>query len=81
MKGNRTLRYFSGYIKKLPQLSFKEKYILRKRSRGKTLEELGKKFEVTEGRIRQIERVAIVKIKNKIYQQKLFSKKSVDNTY
>jgi len=58
---------------KLPQLSFKEKDILSSRLKKVTLEIIGSKYAVTEARIRQIERAAIRKIKNKLYQQKLFN--------
>jgi DNA-directed RNA polymerase sigma subunit (sigma70/sigma32) len=74
MRGNRTLRYFAAHVKKLPFLTFREKYVLKKRSKGITLEKIGKKFGVTEGRIRQIEKAAIQKIKSGIHQQKLFEK-------
>ncbi len=74
MRGNRTLRHFTAYIKRLPFLSLKEKYILSKRAQGLTLEKIGKKFGVTEGRIRQIEKKAISKIKIGVYQLKLFDK-------
>ena len=74
MRGNRTLHYFTAHIKKLPFLTFREKYVLRKRSRGITLEKIGLKFNVTEARIRQIEKEAIKKIKSGLYQQKLFNK-------
>ncbi len=73
MRGNRTLRYFTAHIRKLPQLSFKEKDILSSRLKKVTLEIIGSKYAVTEARIRQIERAAIRKIKNKLYQQKLFN--------
>ncbi len=72
MRSNKTLSYFLRYIKKLPQLNFKEKYILARRLRKKTLEGIGKKFSVTEARVRQIEKIAITKIKRGIYQQELF---------
>ena len=72
MRGNRTIRYFSYFIKNIPQLTSKEKVILRKRLKRVTLENLGSDFEVTEGRIRQIEKKAIAKIRSKIYQLSLF---------
>lgn len=74
MRANRTLRYFTAHIKKLPFLTFREKFVLRKRSKGETLEKIGLKFQVTEARIRQIEKEAIQKIKSGLYQQKLFEK-------
>lgn len=72
MRGNRTIRYFSYFIKNIPQLSNKEKRVLSQRLHGTTLEDIGKEFELTEGRIRQIERSAIAKIKSKVYQMSLF---------
>jgi len=72
MRANRTLRYFAAYVKKLPFLSFREKYVLKKRSKGITLEKIGKKFGLTEARIRQVEKEAIKKIKSGLFQQKLF---------
>lgn len=74
MRANRTLRYFAAHVKNLPFLSFREKYVLKKRSKGVTLDKIGQKFGVTEGRIRQIEKSAINKIKSGLYQQKLFEK-------
>lgn len=74
MRANRTLRYFAAHIKKLPFLTNREKYTLIKRTKGLTLEKIGSKFQVTESRIRQIEKEAIKKIKTGFYQQKLFEK-------
>ena len=74
MRANRTLRYFVAHVKKLPFLTFRERYVLRKRSKGVTLEKIGQKFNVTEGRIRQIEKEAIKKIQSGLYQQKLFGR-------
>lgn len=78
MKANKTIKYFTSHIRKLPQLTPKEKTILIKRLKENTLEKIGEKYGVTEGRIRQIEKSAITKIKRKIYQQSLF-KKSYNN--
>lgn len=72
MRGNRTVRYFSYFLKTVPQLTQKEKTILINRLKEKTLREIGINYNVTEGRIRQIEKGAIQKIKNKIYQMTLF---------
>jgi len=72
MRGNRTIRYFSYFVKSIPQLTNKEKIVLRSRLKKVTLDNLGSQFEVTEGRIRQIEKSAIGKIKSKIYQMSLF---------
>lgn len=78
MRGNRTISYFSAQIKKLPQLTQKEKDILVKRLAFSTLEKIGDGFDVTEGRIRQIEKKAIAKIKSKTPQLSLF-KKIIEN--
>lgn len=72
MRANRTIRYFTAHIKKLPQLTSKEKEVLIKRLKMITLEKTGINYKVTEGRIRQIEKKALSKIRSKIYQQKLF---------
>ena len=74
MRANRTRRYFAAHIKKFPHLSIREKDILIKRLRSITLEKIGKKYGVTEARIRQIEKAAIFKIKLKGHQLKLFKK-------
>ena len=76
MRGNRTFRYFSAHILNLPHLSSKEKDVLIRRLKTITLENIGKKYQVTEGRIRQIEREALRKVKSKSYQQRLFKDKS-----
>jgi len=72
MRGNRTIRYFTAHIKKLAPLNLKEKDVLMRRLKEVTLREVGETHNVTEGRIRQIEKAALKKIKSKIYQQKLF---------
>ena len=78
MRANRTLRYFTAHIKKLPHLTSREKEVLVKRLRARTLEGIGKKFNLTEGRVRQIEKKAIAKIRSKNYQQILFNYKKVE---
>lgn len=72
MRANRTIRYFAAHINKLPQLTAKEKEVLISRLKMTTLENTGSRYHVTEGRIRQIEKGALTKIRSKIYQQKLF---------
>ncbi|KKR10987.1 MAG: hypothetical protein UT39_C0012G0009 [Candidatus Woesebacteria bacterium GW2011_GWA1_39_21] len=74
MRSNRTLKYFSFFVKKIPALSGKEREVLLKRLRKKTLTSIGKNYGVTEGRIRQIERTALLKIKSKSHQLALFRK-------
>ncbi|OGM59949.1 hypothetical protein A3A75_00015 [Candidatus Woesebacteria bacterium RIFCSPLOWO2_01_FULL_39_10] len=75
MRANRTLRYFTAHIRKLPHLTSKEKDVLARRLRKVTLEKIGILFDVTEGRIRQIEKVAIKKVRSKHFQQALFELK------
>lgn len=75
MRANRTLRYFTAHIRKLPHLTSKEKDVLVRRLRKVTLEKIGILFDVTEGRIRQIEKVAIKKVRSKHFQQALFELK------
>lgn len=70
--GNQTIHYFKQIIERSDKLNKKEKEILIKRIRGKTLEEIGKKYKVTAERIRQIEEIAIKKFLKKIYQLVLF---------
>ena len=72
MQRNRTVRYFTAFVRNLPHLTSKEKIVLIRRLKTETLERIGKKFGVTEGRVRQIERQAIKKTKSKVYQQRLF---------
>ncbi|HLE49198.1 MAG TPA: sigma factor-like helix-turn-helix DNA-binding protein [Patescibacteria group bacterium] len=74
MRSNQTQRYFRNFIKKIPNLSGKEKDVLLKRLRRETLENIGKPFKLTEGRIRQIEHTALVKLKSKKRQLALFRK-------
>ena len=72
MRSNQTLKYFSYFVKHTPQLTEKEKKVLFERLKEVTLSKIGKSFNFTEGRIRQIEKGAIAKIKSKIYQLSLF---------
>jgi len=66
------VRYFSFLIKSLPQLTGREKEVLIRRLKARTLDKIGGKFDLTEGRIRQIERTAILKVKSKAKQLALF---------
>jgi len=74
MRSNRTLRFFNFYIKRMYQLTGREKIVLIGRLKFKTLEGVGKSLNLTEARIRQIERAAISKIKNKEKQLVLFKR-------
>jgi len=77
MRSNRTLKYFRYFIKKAPDLTGKERTVLFKRLRRISLEEIGKIFNVTEGRIRQIERLAVSKMRSKVRQLNLFKKSNL----
>jgi DNA-directed RNA polymerase sigma subunit (sigma70/sigma32) len=72
MRSNQTLKYFRFFIKHIPQLNGREKEVLLKRLKRVTLEKIGEFFGLTEGRIRQIEKLAIAKIKRKSQQLALF---------
>jgi DNA-directed RNA polymerase sigma subunit (sigma70/sigma32) len=76
MRSNQTRKYFSSFVKSLPQLSHKEKEVLIRRLKGKTLTAIGRKLGVTEGRIRQIEGAAVAKAKDKMRQLSLFRRLS-----
>jgi DNA-directed RNA polymerase sigma subunit (sigma70/sigma32) len=77
MRANRTISYFAAHIRKLPNLTSKEKDIIIRRLRSVTLEKIGNNYSVTEARIRQIEKSAIFKIKLKAYQLRLFKKGNI----
>ena len=49
-----------------------EKDVLIQRLHKITLEKIGYAYSLTEARIRQIEKIAIKKVKSKLYQQILF---------
>lgn len=70
--GNQTINCFKKIIEESDKLNKKEKEILIKRVKGKTLEDIGKKYKVTAERIRQIEEYAVNKFLKKIYQLVLF---------
>lgn len=74
MRKNKTLSYFSKLIENIPELTTKEREILYKRLHSKTLTKIGKKLQVSEARIRQIEFDAITKMRFKWHQLKLFPK-------
>lgn len=75
MRANRTIRYFIAHLKNLPHLTSKEKDVLIKRLKSFTLEKIGANYSITEGRIRQIEKNALRKVKSKSVQQRLFEDK------
>lgn len=74
MLANRTLSCFAAHIRNLPHLTTREKEVLVGRIGCVTLEKIGSKFTLTEGRIRQIERGALKKVDSKFVQQELLSK-------
>lgn len=69
---NRTVEYFVSIVQNSKELSKKEKEVLAKRLRDKTLENIAKKYKVTGERIRQIEEKALLKFLAKICQLNLF---------
>ena len=72
MRSNQTLKYFFYFVEHISQLTGKEKKVLFGRLKETTLSKIGESFNLTEGRIRQIEKEAIAKIKSKIHQLSLF---------
>lgn len=72
--GNKTIGYFVSLVEGSDKLNKKEKDVLAKRAKGRTLEKIGKKYKVSGERIRQIEGVALIKFMKKIYQLLLFDK-------
>jgi len=69
---NQTVGYFINFIGCSKRLSPKEEDILIKRLRRKKLKTIGRKYKVTDERIRQIEQIALKKLSEKNYQEKLF---------
>ena len=69
---NRTIDYFISIVKNAKELNKKEKEILIKRLKDRTLEKIGKKYKVSSERIRQIEEKALLKFIKKICQLNLF---------
>lgn len=74
MRSNQTLKYFSSLIRNIPDLTGRERRVLLKRIKKMTHVAIGKKWNVTEGRIRQIERTALLKVKSKAHQMALFKR-------
>ena len=69
---NRTLAYFINFVKKTHRLKPKEADILSLRLRRKKLRSIGRKYKVSYERIRQIEKISLIKLSSKSYQEKLF---------
>lgn len=69
---SQTISYFISIIKNAKELDKKEKDVLIKRLKGITLEKIGKKYEVSDERIRQIEEKSLQKFIKKMCQLLLF---------
>ena len=72
---NQTAIYFQKIINQSYKLKQKEKEILIRRVQGLTLAKIGKKYNLSYERIRQIEKLAIVKLSKGIIQLPLFKKR------
>jgi DNA-directed RNA polymerase sigma subunit (sigma70/sigma32) len=69
---NQTVNYFLKVIRWSKRLNPKEEDILVKRLRKKKLRQIGKKYHVSDERIRQIENSALHKLSEKNFQERLF---------
>lgn len=67
-----TAKYFISIIKNAKELSKKEKDILIRRLKETTLRKIGRKYKVSDERIRQIEEKALEKFIKKMCQLMLF---------
>ncbi|MBI2443557.1 MAG: hypothetical protein HYV40_06680 [Candidatus Levybacteria bacterium] len=65
---NQTLKYFSSLVSDSHELNHREKDILLRRLKNQHLRKIGRKYEVTAERIRQIEEQALGKFTKKILQ-------------
>lgn len=68
---NQTINYFLKLIKWSKRLNPKEEDVLVKRLKKKKLRQIGKKYHVTDERIRQIENIALNKLQEKNVQERL----------
>lgn len=68
---SQSLVYFISIINHARYLNRKEKDILVRRLKGLTLEKIGKRYKVSDERIRQIEENALLKLGNKKISQLL----------
>ena len=71
---NQTRMFFSYIVLSSYKIDDREKDIIKKRLRGRTLEQIGKKMKVSAERVRQIEEEALEKMSDKVYQMVLFEK-------
>lgn len=69
---SQTISYFISIIQNAKELDKKEKDILTRRLKDTTLAKIGKKYKVSDERIRQIEQRAIQKFIKKMCQLMLF---------
>lgn len=69
--GNKTTAYFTSFIQDSKEFDAREKEILIKRLKNKKLETIGRKYKITAERIRQIEKRALHKFKEKAIQLRL----------
>jgi len=69
---NQTISYFLKLIKWSRRLNPKEEDILVKRLKKTKLRQIGKKYHVSDERIRQIENSALHKLQQKNIQERLF---------
>lgn len=79
MRSNQTVKYFASFIKSTHELTGRERKVLIKRLKSISLERVGNKFAITEARVRQIEKIALKKIKSKTRQLILFKKGNPPN--
>lgn len=68
---SQSLDYFITLIKKAKNLRLREKDVLISRLKGKKLKTLGRRWRVTDERIRQIEEIALEKLADKRISQLL----------
>ncbi len=68
---SQSLDYFVSVINQARCLSKKEKDILVRRLKGATLEKIGRRYRLSDERIRQIEEEALLKLGNKKISQLL----------
>lgn len=69
---NQTVEYFLKMITGSRRLTPKEEDVLVRRLKKKKLKTIGRRYKVTDERIRQIEEKALKKLRSKIFQEKLF---------
>lgn len=69
---NQTVNYFLDLINKSKRLSPKEEDILIKRLKRKKLRQIGRKYHLSDERIRQIESISLQKLQIKNFQERLF---------